>query len=60
MTSTITSGYLCSRFVHRLHGANLDNRPAGVYIAVVMGRHAGFLTAASSLGRATDDRISFT
>jgi 6-phosphofructokinase len=29
-------------------GANLDNRALpGVYIAVVMGRHAGFLTAAS-------------
>jgi len=31
-------------------GANLDNRAIpGVYIAVVMGRHAGFLTAASAL-----------
>jgi 6-phosphofructokinase 1 len=31
-------------------GANLDNRSLpGVYIGVVMGRHAGFLTAASSL-----------
>jgi len=30
-------------------GANLDNRALpGVYIAVVMGRHAGFLTAAAS------------
>ncbi len=37
-------------------GANLDNRSLpGVYIAVVMGRHAGFLTAASSLGRAFPD-----
>jgi 6-phosphofructokinase 1 len=37
-------------------GANLDNRALpGVYIAVVMGRHAGFLTAASSLGRAYPD-----
>ncbi len=37
-------------------GANLDNRSLpGVYIAVVMGRHAGFLTAASSLGRAFED-----
>ena len=37
-------------------GTNLDNRAlAGVYIAVVMGRHAGFLTAASSLGRAYPD-----
>ncbi len=33
-------------------GANLDNRAIpGVYIAVVMGRSAGFLTAASVLGR---------
>ena len=33
-------------------GANLDNKALpGVYIAVVMGRHAGFLTAASALGR---------
>jgi len=38
-------------------GANLDNRALpGVYVAVVMGRHAGFLTAASALGRKfTDD-----
>jgi 6-phosphofructokinase len=33
-------------------GANQDNRALpGVYIAVVMGRHAGFLTAAAALGR---------
>lgn len=37
-------------------GANLDNRALpGVYIAVVMGRHAGFLTAASALGRKFED-----
>src|SRR5512137_2814573 len=37
-------------------GANLDNRALpGVYIAVVMGRNAGFLTAASSLGRSFPD-----
>jgi 6-phosphofructokinase 1 len=37
-------------------GANLDNRALpGVYVAVVMGRHAGFLTAASSLGRSFAD-----
>ena len=37
-------------------GANLDNRAIpGVYIAVVMGRHAGFLTAASALGRKYPD-----
>jgi 6-phosphofructokinase 1 len=39
-----------------LAGANADNRALpGVYIAVVMGRHAGFLTAASALGRKFDD-----
>jgi ATP-dependent phosphofructokinase / diphosphate-dependent phosphofructokinase len=37
-------------------GANMDNRALpGVYIAVVMGRHAGFLTAASALGRKYED-----
>jgi 6-phosphofructokinase 1 len=37
-------------------GANLDNRALpGVYVGVVMGRHAGFLTAASALGRKHDD-----
>lgn len=37
-------------------GANLDNWALpGVYIAVVMGRHAGFLTAASALGKKFPD-----
>jgi len=37
-------------------GANLDNRAIpGVYIGVVMGRHAGFLTAASCLARMYPD-----
>ena len=37
-------------------GVNLDNRAIpGVYLAVVMGRHAGFLTAASALGRQYPD-----
>ncbi len=37
-------------------GANLDNRAIpGVYIGVVMGRHAGFLTAASILGKKYPD-----
>ena len=37
-------------------GANMDNRALpGVYIGVVMGRHAGFLTAASALGRKFED-----
>jgi len=37
-------------------GANLDNRSLpGVYVGVVMGRHAGFLTAASALGKKFPD-----
>ena len=37
-------------------GVNLDNRALpGVYIGVVMGRHAGFLTAASCLARQYPD-----
>jgi 6-phosphofructokinase len=37
-------------------GVNLDNRAIpGVYIGVVMGRHAGFLTAASVLARKFPD-----
>ncbi len=37
-------------------GVNLDNRAlSGVYVGVVMGRHAGFLTAASALARKYDD-----
>jgi 6-phosphofructokinase len=42
-----------ARFVSQAFvGANLDNVSLpGVYLAVVMGRHAGFLTAAAALGR---------
>ena len=42
-----------ARFVAQAFaGANLDNAALpGAYIAVVMGRHAGFLTAASALGK---------
>jgi len=37
-------------------GANLDNRSLpGVYIGVIMGRHAGFLTAAAALGKKFPD-----
>jgi len=37
-------------------GVNLDNRAIpGVYIGIVMGRHAGFLTAASALARKYPD-----
>jgi len=46
-----------ARFVAQAFtGANLDNRALpGVYLAVVMGRHAGFLTAASALGKKFPD-----
>jgi ATP-dependent phosphofructokinase / diphosphate-dependent phosphofructokinase len=42
-----------ARFVvQAFMGANLDNNALkGVYCAVIMGRHAGFLTAASALAR---------
>lgn len=37
-------------------GVNLDNRALpGVYIGIVMGRHAGFLTAAAALGKKYPD-----
>ena len=37
-------------------GVNLDNRAIpGVYLGVVMGRHAGFLTAAAELGKQYPD-----
>jgi 6-phosphofructokinase 1 len=47
-----------ARFVSQAYmGINLDNRAlGGVYVGVIMGRHAGFLTASSSLARKyTDD-----
>jgi len=46
-----------ARFVALAHmGDNLDNRAlCGVKINVIMGRHAGFLTAAAGLGRADKD-----
>jgi len=46
-----------ARFVvQAFAGANLDNAALpGVYVAVVMGRHAGFLTAASALARRYPD-----
>ncbi len=44
--------YVASAFA----GINYDNRAlAGVYIGVIMGRHAGFLTGASALGRVFED-----
>lgn len=53
-----TPGYgSAARFVaSAFAGANLDNRALpGVYIGVVMGRHAGFLAAASALGQKYPD-----
>ncbi|MDH4061891.1 MAG: 6-phosphofructokinase [Aquincola sp.] len=46
-----------ARFVMQAFaGANLDNAALpGVYVAVVMGRHAGFLTAASAAARVGPD-----
>jgi 6-phosphofructokinase 1 len=46
-----------ARFVAQAFmGANLDNAALpGVYLAVVMGRHAGFLTAAAALGKKFPD-----
>jgi 6-phosphofructokinase len=46
-----------ARFVAQAFmGANLDNRSLpGVYLGVVMGRNAGFLTAASALGKTFPD-----
>lgn len=49
-----TPGYgSAARYVAQAFmGVNLDNRALnGVYIGIVMGRHAGFLTAASSLAK---------
>ncbi len=49
-----TPGYAsAARFVaSAFAGVNLDNRALpGVYIGIVMGRHAGFLTAASVIGQ---------
>jgi 6-phosphofructokinase 1 len=58
MVNDHTPGFpSAARFVvQAFMGANLDNRSLpGVYIAVVMGRHAGFLTAASALARKFPD-----
>jgi 6-phosphofructokinase 1 len=44
--------YVAEAFI----GLNLDNRSlSGVYIGVIMGRHAGFLTAAASLAKKYPD-----
>ena len=46
-----------ARFVAQAFmGAGLDNRAlGGIYIGIVMGRHAGFLTAASAMARTFED-----
>ncbi|MDO8439314.1 MAG: 6-phosphofructokinase [Telluria sp.] len=46
-----------ARFVAQAFaGANLDNASLpGVYVGVVMGRHAGFLTAAAAMGKKFPD-----
>ncbi|MDR1612764.1 MAG: diphosphate--fructose-6-phosphate 1-phosphotransferase [Planctomycetota bacterium] len=56
MENDHTPGYgSAARFVaNAFRGANLDNQCfGGLYIGVCMGRHAGFLTAAAALGRAS-------
>jgi len=58
MVNDHTPGYpSAAKFVaSAFAGVNQDNRALkGVYVAVVMGRHAGFLTAASALGRRYPD-----
>ncbi|MDR0362484.1 MAG: diphosphate--fructose-6-phosphate 1-phosphotransferase [Planctomycetota bacterium] len=54
MENDHTPGYgSAARYVaNAFRGVNLDNQCfGGLYIGVCMGRHAGFLTAASALGR---------
>ena len=56
MVNDHTPGFgSAARFVaSAFAGVNEDNRALkGVYIAVIMGRHAGFLTAAAALARRT-------
>ena len=58
MVNDHTPGYpSAAKFVaSAFSGVNLDNRALpGVYVGVVMGRHAGFLTAASALARKYPD-----
>ncbi len=58
MENDHTPGYgSAARYVaNAFRGVDLDNQCfGGVYLGVCMGRHAGFLTAASALGRTTAD-----
>jgi len=58
MANDHTPGYpSAARFVAQAFmGLDLDNRALpGVYLGVVMGRHAGFLTAAAAMARKSPD-----
>lgn len=58
MENDHTCGYgSAARYVaNAFRGADLDNKAfGGIYLGVCMGRHAGFLTAASALGRCFPD-----
>ena len=58
MQNDHTPGYAsAARYVaNAFRGADMDNKCfGGFYLAVCMGRHAGFLTAASALGRTTPE-----
>ncbi|MSO85297.1 MAG: 6-phosphofructokinase [Rhodospirillales bacterium] len=58
MVNDHTPGYpSAARFVAQAFaGTDLDNQALpGVYVGVVMGRHAGFLTAAAALARRSPD-----
>jgi len=58
MENDHTPGYgSAARYVaNAFRGVDMDNQCfGGIYIGVCMGRHAGFLTAASALGRTTPE-----
>lgn len=58
MENDHTPGYAsAARYVaNAFRGVDMDNKCfGGFYLAVCMGRHAGFLTAASALGRTSED-----
>jgi len=58
MENDHTPGYAsAARYVaNAFRGVDMDNRCfGGIYLGVCMGRHAGFLTAASALGRTGPD-----
>jgi len=58
MENDHTPGYAsAARYVaNAFRGVDMDNQCfGGLYLGICMGRHAGFLTAASALGRTTPD-----